>query len=265
LVMAGVIDRAGLFDRASDDVRLFIRLCLFLCLGYIGMVLALRSNKDDFYLIIPYVRFKPQHQPENLIVLDTSVIIDGRIADLVEARLLEGTLVVPKFVLKELQFIADSDDAARRARGRRGLDLLNRLQQNPRIEVKIHEADVPEEKEVDAKLICLSRALEAKLYTNDHNLADVAELQSVRCVNLNRLAAALKPVVLPGDTLSLRIAREGKDKGQGVAYLNDGTMVVVNQAQNLIGQSVQAQVQSLLQTGAGVIVFAELRTPAQAA
>jgi uncharacterized protein YacL len=263
-VVAGLIDRSGLFADADDPQRRVIRLALFLSFGYLGMVLAMRSNKEDFSLIIPYVRFAPQTKPEILLLLDTSVIIDGRIADLLEANFIEGTLVVPRFVLRELQQIADSNDPVIRARGRRGLEMLTRLRQNKRNEVKIHDADVPGETEVDAKLVRLARALGAKLYTNDYNLCKVAELQSVPCVNLNELANALKPVILPGEVFSLRVVREGKDKGQGVGYLNDGTMVVVNNAQSLIGQQINVKVLSLLQTGAGVIIFADLKTPAAA-
>lgn len=261
-VIAVIIDHSGLFVFADEKTQWLIRLGLFLSFGYIGMILAMRSNKEDFSLIIPYVRFSSQNKPDNLIILDTSVIIDGRIADLIEANFVEGLVIVPRFVLRELQYVADSNDPIRRARGRRGLEVLSRIQQNQRNEVKIHEGDFPEEKEVDAKLVKLARALDAKLYTNDFNLAKVAELQSVRYVNLNELANSLKPVILPGEAFALRIVREGKDKGQGVGYLNDGTMVVVNQAQSLIGQQVQVQVQSLLQTGAGVIVFAELKAAA---
>jgi uncharacterized protein YacL len=232
-----------------------------LAFGYIGMVLAMRSNKEDFSLIIPYVRFASQNKPENLLLLDTSVIIDGRIAEVIEANFIEGIIVVPRFVLKELQQIADSPDPVRRARGRRGLETLSRIQRDRRHEVKIHEGDIPEETAVDSKLVHLARTLGAKLYTNDFNLGKIAELQSVSHVNLNEVAKALKAVVLPGENLSLRIVREGKDKGQGVGYLSDGTMVVVNHGQSWIGQQVEVQVQSLLQTGAGVIVFAEVKTP----
>ena len=244
-----------------DETRWLIRLCLFLGFSYIGIVLAMRSNKEDFSLIIPYVRFAPQNKPDNLLLLDTSVIIDGRIADLIESKVLEGLVVVPRFVLKELQQIGDSSDPIRRARGRRGLEMLNRLQRNTVAEVKIHDGDFPEEKEVDAKLVRLARNLGAKLFTNDYNLGKIAELQSVPHVNIHDVAKALKTVLLPGEVLHLRIVREGKDKGQGVGYLNDGTMVVVNQGQSQIGQQVDVQVQSLLQTGAGIIVFAELKTP----
>jgi uncharacterized protein YacL len=262
IVMGLLVDHSGLFDndKVPADTRWIIRLCLFLGFGYIGIVLAMRSNKEDFSLIIPYVRFAPQNKPDNLLLLDTSVIIDGRIADLIEARLLEGLVVVPRFVLRELQQIGDSSDPIRRARGRRGLEMLNRLQRNTIVEVKIHDGDFPEEKEVDAKLVRLARNLGARLFTNDFNLGKIAELQSVVHVNIHDVAKAFKAVLLPGETLNLRIVREGKDKGQGIGYLNDGTMVVVNQAQSLIGQQVEVQVQSLLQTGAGVIVFAEIKT-----
>lgn len=258
-VVALLIDKSGLFENADDTTRWLIRLGLFLGLSYIGMVLAMRSNKEDFSLIIPYVRFAPQNKPDNLLLLDTSVIIDGRIADLLDANFLEGIIVVPRFVLRELQQVADSHDAVKRARGRRGLEMLNRIQNNRRNEVKIHDGDFPEEKDVDAKLVRLARNLKAKLFTNDYNLGKIAELQSVSYVNLHELSKNMRLVLLPGEVVNLRIVREGRDKGQGVGYLPDGTMVVVNRAQEMIGQQVDAQVQSSLQTGAGVIVFADLR------
>ena len=258
-VVAFLIDSSGLFVNALDPQRWLIRLCLFLAFGYIGMVLAMRSNKEDFSLIIPYVRFSPQNKPDNLLLLDTSVIIDGRIADLIETRLLEGLIVVPRFVLRELQQVADSADAIRRARGRRGLEMLNRIQRNTNIEVRIHDGDFPEEKDVDAKLVRLARNLNAKLFTNDYNLAKVAALQKVLCINLHEVSKSLKTILLPGEMLQLRIVREGKDKGQGIGYLPDGTMVVVSSAQPYVNQQVEAEVQTLLQTGAGIIVFADLR------
>ena len=261
MVVAQLIDHSGLFDRANDDTRWLIRLALFLGFSYIGMVLAIRSNKEDFSLIIPYVRFSRRgDKPDNLILLDTSVVIDGRIADLIEANFIEGIIVVPRFVLKELQQVADSHDATKRARGRRGLEMLQRIQKNQRNEVKIHDSDFPEETGVDAKLVRLARNLNAKLITNDHNLGKIAALQNVICVNLHELARLLKPTMQPGEPLSIKIVREGKDKGQGVAYLPDGTMVVVNNGQAQIGNQVEAVVQSVIQTGAGVIVFADLRS-----
>src|SRR5882724_9470894 len=220
-VVALLIDRSGLFEFVEEKspTRWLIRLCLFLSFCYIGIILAVRSNKEDFSLIIPYVRFSPQNKPDNLLLLDTSVIIDGRIADLIEAHFLEGLIVVPRFVLKELQQVADSADAIKRARGRRGLEMLNRIQRNTTMEVRIHDGDFPEEKEVDAKLVRLARNLNARLYTNDYNLAKVAELQKVSCLNLHEVAKCLKVILLPGEMLQLKIVREGKDKGQGIGYL----------------------------------------------
>jgi uncharacterized protein YacL len=260
-VVALLVDRSGLFENTPDNVRGPIRLGLFLGFGYIGIILAMRSNKEDFSLIIPYVRFAPQNKPDNLLLLDTSVIIDGRIADLIETHFLEGMIVVPRFVLKEIQQIADSTDAIKRARGRRGLEMLNRLQRNTHTEVRIHDGDFPDEKDVDTKLIHLARNLNARLFTNDYNLARIAELQKISYVNLHEVSKCLKVTLLPGETLQMKIVREGKDKGQGVGYLPDGTMVVVNNGLPHIGQHVEVQVQTLLQTGAGVIVFAEVRMP----
>ena len=265
-VVALLIDHSGLFEYTGNPTtRWLIRLALFLSFGYIGMVLAMRSNKEDFSLIIPYVRFTKQNKPDNLLLLDTSVIIDGRIADLIEANFLEGIIVVPRFVLKELQAVADSADAIKRARGRRGLEVLNRIQRNTENEVLIHDGDFGDEKEVDTKLVRLARNLNAKLFTNDYNLGKIAELQRVNHVNMHELAKSMRSVLLPGEILSLRIAREGKDKGQGVGYMPDGTMVVVNHAQTEIGHQVEVEVQSLLQTGAGVIVFADLKRALPAA
>lgn len=261
-VVAMLIDASGLFENSSAPQHWLIKLGLFLSFGYIGIILAMRSNKEDFSLIIPYVRFAPQNKPDNLLLLDTSVIIDGRIADLIEAHFLEGLIIVPRFVLKELQQISDSADPIKRARGRRGLEMLNRIQRNTSMEVRIHDGDFPDEKEVDSKLVRLARNLNAKLYTNDYNLAKVAELQKVSCLNLHEVAKCLKVILLPGELLHLKIVREGKDKGQGIGYMPDGTMVVVTNGQPHIGQQIEVQVQSLLQTGAGIIVFAEVRTGA---
>jgi uncharacterized protein YacL len=260
MCVALLIDNSGLFENAEPAQRWLIRLGLFLGFGYIGIILAMRSNKEDFSLIIPYVRFRPQNQPDNLMLLDTSVVIDGRVADLIEAHFLEGMVVVPRFVLKEIQQIADSTDPIKRARGRRGLEMLNRIQRNTLAEVKIHEGDFPEEKEVDAKLIRLARNLNAKLFTNDYNLAKIAELQKISYMNLHEVAKCLKVILLPGEILRLKIVREGKDKGQGIGYMPDGTMVVVQNGQAHVGEQVEAEVQSTLQTGAGIIVFAEMKS-----
>jgi uncharacterized protein YacL len=258
-VVSALVEKSGLFINTDERTLWLIRLCLFLGFGYIGIVLAMRSNKEDFSLIIPYVRFSPQNKPDNLLLLDTSVIIDGRIADLVETQILQGIIVVPRFVLLELQQIADSQDEIKRSRGRRGFEMLNRLQHNTKIEVKIHDGDFPEEKGVDSKLVRLARNLNAKLFTNDSNLAKVAGLQNVQCVNLHEVAHFMKAAMIPGEHINLKIVREGRDKGQGIGYLPDGKMVIVSNGQPHIGQQINAHVQSTVQTGAGVLVFAEAR------
>ncbi len=258
-MLAWVVDHSGLFVYTDEKVRWMISLGMFLGFGYIGIILAIRSNKEDFSLIIPYVRLSREGDIKHLIVLDTSVIIDGRIAELVEQNFLEGTVVVPRFVLKELQNIADSSDNIRCERGKRGLEILARIQKNKRLDVKIHEGDFPDENSVDMKLVRLCSAIKGKLFTNDQNLGKIAELQSIPHVNLHALASALKPVLIQGDIINLKIVREGRDKGQGVGYMPDGTMVVVNQGHYLVGQQMDVQVTSLVQTGAGVIIFAELK------
>ena len=233
-----------------------IRTILVLIFCYFGMAIAIQG-RDDFNVIIPYVKFSREDQREEIIILDTSVIIDGRISDICETRFLEGRFIVPRFVLKELQQIADSQDAIKRNRGRRGLDVLGVVQKIQHIDVRIHEEDFPDIKEVDAKLVQLAKVMGGKVLTNDFNLNKVAELQGVQVLNINELANALKPVVLPGELMETRVIKEGKEYNQGVAYLDDGTMVVVEQGRHLIGQTVQVLVTSVLQTAAGRMIFAK--------
>ncbi|MDP6087524.1 MAG: TRAM domain-containing protein [Nitrospinota bacterium] len=192
-------------------------------------------------------------------ILDTSVIIDGRVADICESGFLEGTLVLPQFVLKELQQIADSLDSLKRNRGRSGLDILRRIQQNPDLDIRIVDTDYPRVREVDTKLVLLAKEIGAKVMTNDFNLNKVAELQGVTVLNINELANAVKPVVLPGEEMNVFVIKEGKEYGQGVAYLDDGTMVVVDHAKNLIGQNVEVSVTSVLQTTAGRMIFTKIK------
>jgi uncharacterized protein YacL len=224
-------------------------------LGYGGLFVGLHRGKN---LTIPAVMrlFKGQEIEQDLKVLDTSVIIDGRIADIIEVGFLDGTFIVPQFILQELQYVADSPDPMRRTKGRRGLDILHRIQKMSHIKVKIVEEDFPKIKEVDAKLIALARLFNAKIVTNDFNLNKVAQLQGLSVLNINELANVLKPVVLPGETLSLFIVKEGKEYNQGVAYLDDGTMVVIENARRLIGKKVETVVTSVLQTTAGRMIFA---------
>jgi len=192
-------------------------------------------------------------------ILDTSVIIDGRVADLCETGFLEGAFILPQFILNELQHIADSSDPLKRGRGRRGLDVLNKIQKMVDIEVRIVEEDFPHIKEVDSKIVMLAKKMNAKVITNDLNLSKVAELQGVRVLNINELCNALKPVVLPGEQLRVFVLKEGKEAGQGVAYLDDGTMIVVDNAKRFIGSNVNVVVTSVLQTQAGRMIFARLK------
>jgi len=197
--------------------------------------------------------------PGSILLLDTSVIIDGRIAEVGETGFIEGILVIPRFVLHELQRIADSDDPLKRNRGRRGLDILNKLQQSKVIKVQIQEEDFPEIKEVDAKLVKLASLLNAKVITNDFNLNKVAQFQGVKVLNLNELSNVLKPIVLPGEEMSVFVAKEGKDANQGVAYLDDGTMVVIEDGRHYISKTINVVVTSVLQTTAGRMIFAKIR------
>jgi uncharacterized protein YacL len=192
-------------------------------------------------------------------ILDTSVIIDGRIADISDTGFLQGNLIVPRFVLDELQYIADSSDSMKRSRGRRGLDILNRMQRSVGINIEISDQDFPKLKGVDAKLVALAKKINAKIVTNDFNLNKVAELQGIKILNVNELANALKPVVLPGETMTVKIIKEGKETGQGVAYLDDGTMIIVDNAQKHQGSNVEVLVTSVLQTTAGRMIFSELK------
>jgi uncharacterized protein YacL len=257
LIMTNLLMTLFVLIPLSDIARLGLRLIMALSLSYLGIIISLR-NQDELNLIIPYIKFSRQSHREELIILDTSVIIDGRIADICETRFVEGKFIIPRFVLKELQTIADSADGLKRNRGRRGLDILNKIQKNSNIDVKIHEADFPEIPEVDGKLVKLAILLNARIFTNDYNLNKVAEIQGVPVLNINELANALKPVVLPGEIMEVKIIREGKEYGQGVAYLDDGTMVVVDNARARIGQAQKVVVTSVLQTQAGRMIFAKL-------
>jgi len=223
-------------------------------MGYLGLVLGSKKVEE----VSIFDRSGASETKEDR-VLDTSVIIDGRIADVCDTGFLDGELVVPHFVLDELQYIADSPDAMKRARGRRGLDILNRMQRMSGITIKVVDHDFPKVKGVDAKLVALAKKTIARIITNDFNLKKVGELQGIKVLNVNELANALKPVVLPGEMMTVKIVKEGKELGQGVAYLDDGTMIVVDNAQKYQGMQVEVQVTSVLQTTAGRMIFAELK------
>ena len=239
----------------------------------LGMVLCyscvsvLMQTKDDFRFIIPYVEFAKQIKGLKPLVLDTSVVIDGRIADVVETGVVDSQLIMPQFVIAELQGIADSSDKLRRNRGRRGLDILNRLRSDANIELVIFDRELPEfeGQPVDQKLVLLAKHLDGKVVTNDYNLNKVAKLQNVGVVNLNDIANSLKPVFLPGEVLQVRIIKPGEESTQGVGYLEDGTMVVIEGGREHLGDNVMATVTSVLQTSAGRMVFGKFNSASEAA
>ena len=241
-------------DQSMKEVTAYL---LTLSFSYIGMAIALRG-RDEFNLIIPYVKFRRHEQVADTVLLDTSAIIDGRVADIVKTSFLEAHIVVPRFVLKELQVIADSADPVKRQRGRRGLEILHMMRSDGRFNLMIHEEDFPDVDDVDAKLVKLARLLEARIITVDFNLNRIAELQNIKVLNINELSNALRSVVLPGESIEVKPMKEGKEHNQAVAYLDDGTMVVVEDARKCIGQTVKVMVTSVLQTQAGRMVFAKL-------
>ncbi len=241
------------------QVSIYVILCCIF--GYVGTVLGSMKFAE---IIAGFPWFGKGSSKGSMIspkVLDTSVIIDGRIIDVVEAGFLEGTLIVPDFVLQELQHIADSHDPLRKAKGRRGLDILKKLQEIKGVDIRIEQQDVKNVSDVDGKLVNLALKLQAKILTNDNNLAKVASVHGIQVLNMHKLAHAMRPVVMPGEVLKLQILREGKEQGQGVAYLEDGTMVVVENASKYLGKEVEVSVTSILQTPGGRMIFTTLKNP----
>jgi uncharacterized protein YacL len=244
----------------DQPIKSFLTLSLTLFMAYVGLLVG--AAKGDFIDLSAFGGILADRgTKQSYKILDTSVIIDGRVADIAEAGFMGGTILIPQFVLRELQQIADSSDSAKRNRGRRGLDILQRIQKNNTLDVQIHEADFPNVREVDLKLIELGKQLNAPIVTNDFNLNKVAHLRGVEVLNINELANALKPVVLPGEIMKVFILKEGKEYNQGVAYLDDGTMVVVDNARRLIGKNVDMVVTSVLQTTAGKMIFGRVEDP----
>jgi uncharacterized protein YacL len=254
LIMAKLVSDAIALIPFQPGTVAIVRVVLTWAFCYLGMAMALRG-RDEFSVIIPYVRLSRHDRGEESYLVDTSAIIDGRLVDLCKTRFVEGRLVVPRFVLKELQTVADSSDPMKRSRGRRGLEVLNQLRQLSHVDVRIHEEELPGIVETDAKLVKLAQVLGTRIVTNDYNLNKVAEFQQVSVLNVNELAQALRPIVLPGETLEIKPIKEGKEHHQAVAYLDDGTMVVVENGRALIGQNVRGLVTSVLQTAAGRMVF----------
>ena len=254
LTIASTIGSALFFANTGDTRVQFLHSLIIVVLPYLGLVLGAR--KGEWLEPAKFASlFRDARPQKHYKILDTSVIIDGRIADIVETGFIDGTLVVPQFVLKELQHVADAPDPLKRNRGRRGLDILHRIQKMSGVEVVISDLDFPQVKEVDLKLIEVARSMLGKIITNDFNLNKVAQLRGVEVLNINELANALKPVVLPGEVMAVFILKEGKEYNQGVAYLDDGTMVVVDNARSRIGKNLDIVVTSVLQTTAGRMIF----------
>ena len=239
----------------GEQNRSFLQILVMLLMAYVGLVVG--ASKGDLLNLAAFggVFGGEKQSKRSYKILDTSVIIDGRIADIAETGFLDGTIVTPQFVLRELQLVADSADSMKRNRGRRGLDILQRLQKSTNLEIQIVEDDFPAVREVDLKLIELAKVYQGKIITNDFNLNKVAQLQGVDVLNINELANSLKPIVLPGETMRVFILKEGKEYLQGVAYLDDGTMVVVDNARKMIGKTIDVSVTSVLQTTAGKMIF----------
>ena len=255
--MAKLISDILILIQPDIFMQSVLRVILTIIFSYLGAVMALRG-KDEFNVIIPYVRFKSQDVKESIILLDTSAIIDGRISDIYKAKFLSGRLVVPRFVLLELQQLADSADEIKRQRGRRGLELLSSMQSDSSVDIQIHEDDLSQIKEVDTKLLRLSRILDARICTTDFNLSQVANLQGIETLNIHELANAIKPVIMTGEELMVNLVKEGKEQNQAIAFLADGTMIVVSDAKHLIGSAAKIEIMSTLQTQAGKMIFAKL-------
>lgn len=263
LIVANLLSASDLLHFQPETVQWAVRLIVYTIFGYLGMMLAMRSNRDEFSLIIPYVRFARERTEREPLVLDTSVIIDGRIAELAATGFLSRFFIVPRFVLSELQALADSREALKRERGKRGLEILQQLQRSGDIELTIHESH-GEDGAVDERLVRTTKLLQARLLTNDSALAQVARLQQVPALNLTDLTRALRPQVAVGDQLDLQLVKEGREPHQAVGYLPDGSMIVVNHARTHIGTNQTIVVSSALQTGGGRLIFAELKNGAAA-
>jgi uncharacterized protein YacL len=266
LIFGNLLLASDVLHYQSDTVQWTARLIVYSTFGYLGMMLAMRSNRDEFSLIIPYVRFAREAKQHEPLIVDTNVVIDGRIAELCATGFLSRSLIVPRFVLDELQALADSRDAIKRERGRRGLEILNELQRSRDIELTIHESSAGEDVDlgVDARLVRTAKMLKASLLTNDQALCQVARLQQVSALNLSDLARALRPTLVTGDEIDLNLVKEGRESHQAVGYLPDGTMIVVNHARPHLGKTRTVVVSSALQTAAGRLIFAELKDGAKA-
>lgn len=256
-LIAFLIDVSPLFESGDPAILFLVRLALYVIFMYLGTVIALRG-KDEFNVVLPYIRFSPEQVESDLILVDTSALIDGRIVKLCETRFITKGLIIPQFVLDELQRVADSSDSSRKVKGRQGLDYLNQLKSMSFLDLRIHESEVGERTAVDAKLVFLAKTLKAKLLTLDYNLAQLAEFQGVTTLNLNELYQALASQLHVGDFISIELVKAGKDQGQAVGYLPDGSMMVVNDGVKHIGGNVMVKIISILPSAGGKMVFAEM-------
>lgn len=255
LLIAFLVGVSPLLEQ-GDPTRIYlVRLALFIICPYLATVIAMRG-KDEFNLIIPYVRFVPHEVDVPLVVVDTSVLIDGRIARVCESGFLTSALVIPRFVLNELRAVADSTDPHKQARGRRGLEVLNELRKIKNLDIRITESEVTKREDVDAKLVFLAQSMRAKLLTTDYNLAKMAEFHGVPWLNLNSLAKSLRPEFMIGERIDVELVKPGKEEGQAVGFIEDGSMVVVNGGRGMIGRHVQAEIISVLPTAGGKMIFA---------
>ena len=259
VIFAKLLLASNVLRSTPDDWQWIASLITYATSAYFGMMLAMRSNRDEFSLIIPYVRFRQATVQDAPLVIDSNIVIDGRIAEICKTGFLSSSLIVPRFILHELQRLADSADPMKRERGRRALERLQQMQADPNLAMAIHESDPEGEDSADAKLILLAKLLNARLLTNDSNLCALARLQGAMALNLNELTHALRPSLSMGDDVELTLVKEGRDAHQAVGYLADGTMIVVNHARAHLGRTVMVTISSVLQTSAGRLYFSELR------
>lgn len=255
--IAWLIGTSPLLKEGDPQTVYLVQMALFVICTYLGTVIALRG-KDDFNLVIPYVRFVPHEVDVPLVVIDTSALIDGRIARICQTQFLGAALIIPTFVLNELQAIADSPDPVRQARGRRGLQVLNELRAIKHLDIRIHQSEVARRQDIEAKLVFLAQSMRAKLLTTDTNLATMAKFQGVTWLNLQALESALRPELVIGESIALELVKPGKEEGQALGYLADGSMVVVNNARAFVGKRVTAEIIGVLPSAGGKMIFANL-------
>jgi uncharacterized protein YacL len=256
-LVAGLVSSSPLLGRGDEQIIFLVRLALFVICMYLGTVIALRG-KDDFNLVIPYVRFVPHEVDVPLVVVDATALIDGRIARICETHFLSAALIIPSFVLNELREIADSAEPVKQARGRRGLEVLNELRRIKNLDIRIHESEVSRRQDIDAKLVFLAQSMRARLLTTDANLAKMAQFHGVHWLNLHALERAVRPELVIGESIAVELVKPGKEDAQAVGYLLDGSLVVVNNGRSFVGKRVTAEICGVLPTTGGKMVFANL-------